>query len=95
MGAKKITILRGDKHIELPIMFDIFDARNTSLMAENQVIGEARNSREALSQYLKDRGEDVKFIRGGSREVTFCVSPFFVDEGRRYRAGKRIWYKII
>jgi hypothetical protein len=89
---KTITIYRKGKQIKVPIIFSIFDI--SSGIFDEPFETSAKDSRQALKMYLLSKGSRVKFIRSNDKHCEFCVSPIFYEDSTRYRAGKRIWYKI-
>lgn len=91
---KKIKLQRDGKIYEVDIYFSIFDISG-GLLDDNEEIHNAKNTRHALEIYLKGKNKLVPFIRSSDKCCEYCVSPLFIDDGRRYRAGKRVWYKTI
>lgn len=90
---KEITILRGGKHIKKEIFWLIFDI-GAPLM-EDAPEYKAVSPREALDRYMVDKNIIGRVKRSRADDSRFGVSPFFYDEGRRYRAGNRQWYSLL
>lgn len=89
---KTKTLYRNGKDVIVTILYEIFDNNNTSLTEDNYWTP-AKNSRHALEIYFKSKKISPKVITSGDDDVTYCASPFFVENEVRYRAGNRIWYK--
>ncbi len=83
---KTVTIFKNGENIEIPVIFSVFDV-NQGLLTENKEY-EAKNSRHALEQHLGHKN----FKRSGDNYASYCVSKFFIEDGIRFRYGKRIWY---
>lgn len=91
---KKISLYREGKTYSVEVYYSIFDI-SCGLMDENEDIKGANGSRNALEIYLKGKNKLVPFKRSSDKCCEYCVSPLYMDDGRRYRAGKRIWYKTL
>lgn len=72
------------------IYYSIFDA-NSSLLDNVEITGFS-STKEALLSYLKN---SVKVRRVNGNKATYCVTPFFYENGNRYKYGKRVWYQNI
>jgi hypothetical protein len=84
---KTVTLFRNGEHVKVPVLFSIFDMNN-SLLAENFET-EAKDANDAIKKY----NPNLKVKRSGSKYAGICVSKFFIDDGARYKYGKRVWYE--
>ncbi len=65
------------------------------MLAENEIIRQAKNTAEALNKYLIGKNVQGKFIRSGHKQCEYCVTAQFEEEGRIYKHGNRVWYKLL
>ena len=86
---KAITVMRDGKMERIPILYSIFDVTN-GLLEENYET-EAKNATDAIKKYRPD----LKVKRDGSKYAEICVSTFFMEDGTRYKYGRRTWYRIL
>lgn len=90
---KKITLVRNGKTIEKNIFWLVFDIG--APMMEDAPEYKAVSAREALDRYCEYKNIIGQLKRGKADLSRFGVSPFFYDNGTRYRAGNRQWYMLI
>jgi hypothetical protein len=90
---KTVKLRRSNETVEVPVLFSIFDMGN-SLLEENFETP-AKNAQHALKIYNEKYGKTTKYKRDGSKYAEVCVSTFFTEDGTRYKAGNRVWFKKI
>lgn len=73
------------------IYYSIFDINNYSMLAENAEV-KGKNTADALRNYLKDK--TIKFKRSSHKQCEYCVTAQFKEDGRVYKYGNRVWYKL-
>lgn len=90
---KEITLYRNGQNVKVPVLYTIFDI--SAGIFDEPFETPAKSTRDALLKYLKSKNRKENFVRSGNKQCEYCVSPLFYDEGTRYRAGKRVWYKVL
>ncbi len=78
--------------------YEIYDARNNQIFFDDPVYI-AETGRKALQKHLDKIQFKGKVKVSGSNDVTFKVTPVYIDEnGKKWidlRGGKRcVWYQI-
>ena len=87
---KEITLVRNRKNIKKSIFWLVFDIG--APVMEDAPEYKAESPREALDRYCMDKNIVGTIKRGKADLSRFGVSPFFYENGRRFRAGNRQWY---
>lgn len=74
-------------------LYEIYDGQCTKLFAEDKIIS-ARTAKEAILEYLKSTNRLYKIRRSGKNDVIFKATPFYEKDGKKYKDGNVVWYKI-
>lgn len=81
------------------IVYSVFDITNP-LLEENFETAGADNAQQALKLYNNTTGKNYKYRRTDAyslaRDADICVSTIFYDKnGRRYKYGRRTWFRKV
>lgn len=72
----------------------IYDGQNSVVFSEDVLI-DAKNSKEAIEKHLANTGRKHIKIRFGHEPVIFCATPVKIGENSNlYLDGVKRWYSI-
>lgn len=72
------------------MLYEITDTR-VSLLSDYPEI-EEKTARKAIQKYLDSRKEKIKFKRSGDKCCLFKTTPFYYENGQKYKLGKDCWF---
>lgn len=74
--------------------YQIYDGENSNLFSDYPII-EAKTGKEALLIYLKKTGRNYNLRRSKDNNVLFRATPFYEENGTKYKDGNNVWYKRV